>query len=108
MKVSTLAREGHTTPGAGNYLSLRSVLDRAFDQAATGKGAVRHGQDLPFEMQPMQQISGLLNTQTGLLYQAIKKTQESTRMPREQAIHELLGAINYLAGAIIYLEKHDG
>jgi hypothetical protein len=88
-----------------DYTSLQNVLNRAYEQASSGKGAERHGQDLPFEDQPMQTISNLLNTQNGMLYQAIKKIQESTRMDTDAAVRELLGAINYIAGAVIWLEK---
>ena len=56
----------------------------------------------------MQTISDLLNGNEGLLYQAIKKVQESTRLDRDKAVFELLGAINYLAGAVIHLEKDNG
>jgi len=91
-----------------DYESLAAVLNRAFDQAANGKGAERHAVSLPFDEQPMQSISSLVGSHTGLLYQAIKKTQESVRLPHDRAIAELLGAINYLAGAIIYLEKNHG
>jgi hypothetical protein len=31
----------------------------------------------------------------------------SLRLDRDAAVAELLGAINYLAGAVIYLEEHD-
>ena len=90
-----------------NYTALQDVLDRAWQQAACGKGAERHGQSKPFTEQPMQTISDLLNTQNGMLYQAMKKIQESTRMDRDAAVRELLGAINYVAGAIIWLEKQN-
>ena len=40
-----------------------------------------------------------------LLYQAYKKAEESQRLPTDRAVAELLGAIVYLAGAIIYIEK---
>lgn len=85
------------------YNSLKSVLDRAYDQAATGKGNDRHGNMLDFEQQPMQDVTNLV----GLgfpLGQAIKKAQEAQRMEKDKAVHELLGAINYLAGAIIWVE----
>jgi len=88
-----------------NYSQLAEVLSRACEQAAEGKGAQRHGQGLPFDEQPMQTISKLLGTEKGMIYQAIKKAQESTRMGTEPAVRELLGAINYLAGAIIFLES---
>ncbi len=88
------------------YKVLKDVLDLAYAQASKGKGAERHGQDIPFERQPMQTISGLLNSHTGLLYQAMKKIQESERLPHDRAEAELLGAINYIAGAIIFKRAH--
>lgn len=89
------------TPG---YESLSEVLHRAYKQAAQGKGAERHACARPFTEQPMQSISGLLGSHTGLLYQAMKKIQESERMDKDAAVRELLGAINYVAGAIIFME----
>lgn len=85
-----------------NYQVLAEILNEAYEQAATGKGAERHGQDLPFEVQPMQQISMLLGTDKGMAYQAIKKIQEAGRMERAAAERELLGAINYIAGMIVF------
>lgn len=91
-----------------SYGALRDVLDRAFAQAANGKGAERHANGLPFEQQPMQTISNSLGTNAGLLFQAAKKAQESQRLQHDAAVRELLGAINYLAGAVIWLESHRG
>lgn len=93
---------------AHRYDRLKEVLIRAFYQAATGKGEARHGKGLPFEKQPMQTISQSLDTNAGLLYQAAKKAQESKSLDLDDAVFELLGAINYLAGAIIFLEDRDG
>ena len=93
------------TPG---YESLARVLHRAYDQAAKGKGAERHACSRPFTEQPMQSISDLLGSETGLLYQAMKKIQESQRLDEDAAIRELLGAINYIAGAIIFKEGKQG
>ena len=93
------------TPG---YESLARVLQRAYNQAAQGKGAERHACNRPFTEQPMQSISELLGSETGLLYQAMKKIQESQRMDQDAAIRELLGAINYIAGAIIFKEGKQG
>jgi hypothetical protein len=85
------------------YESLASVLQRALDQAQDGKGAERHANSLPFDQQPMQSIArahgvGFL---TG---QASKKAEESHGLPAGRDVAELLGAINYLAGAVIFLE----
>ena len=79
----------------------------AYDQASSGKGQERHGQDLPFTKQPMQLIQDLCG-EGFALGQAMKKMQESQRLPHDAAIRELLGAINYIAGAIIHKEKLQG
>jgi len=39
------------------------------------------------------------------LGQAMKKTQEASRLPNDRARAELLGAINYLAAAYLLLEE---
>ena len=87
------------------YESLWRVLSLAYAQASQGKGAERHGQGQPFEDQPMLKISGMLGSNHGCLYQAMKKIQESSRMGDDAAKRELLGAINYLAGAYLLLEE---
>lgn len=88
-----------------NYAVLEKILKMAYDQAATGKGHVRHGKNTPFE----KQVGQFIQTHcpgfcTG---QAIKKIIESGNLePPDRAIRELLGAINYVAMAIIpLLEK---
>lgn len=90
-----------TNPG---YESLAGVLQRALDQAQDGKGAERHANSLPFDKQPMQTIAAQVGV--GFLTgQAIKKTQEGQTLPAGRDVAELLGAINYLAGAVIFLER---
>lgn len=88
---------------APGYETLAVVLGRAFEQAARGKGAVRHGQGQPFDEQPMQQLIALYGVGFAL-GQSAKKAQESQRLPHDAAVRELLGAINYLAGAVIAME----
>ena len=39
--------------------------------------------------------------------QAMKKGQEALRLPPGRDVAELLGAINYLAGAVIVLREAD-
>ena len=93
-------------PITEDYATLNDVLNRAYDQASKGKGKDRHAQSLSFDKQPIQQISNLIGSSDGLYYQAIKKIQESRRLPTvERQVAELLGAIVYIAGAIIYEEK---
>jgi len=92
------------TMDAMGYSSLARVLGRAFEQAARGKGKERHAGELPFDQQPMQTLCCLYGVGFAL-GQAAKKTQEAQRLPRDRAVAELLGAINYLAGAVIFLES---
>lgn len=87
------------------YEKLADVLQRAFDQASAGKGKERHASDnVPFEAQPMSTINKQLGSIDGFIYQAHKKSLEAKRLPDGRAQAELLGAINYLAGAVIALD----
>jgi hypothetical protein len=90
---------------APGYESLANVLQLAYNQAAVGKGVERHAAaGEPFDKQVMQ--IGAAKFGTGaLLFQAFKKSEESQRLPHDRAINELLGAIVYLAGAVIALER---
>jgi hypothetical protein len=88
------------------YECLKDVLVRAYDQASKGKGDERHAQGAAFENQPMQKIIELYGVGFAL-GQSAKKAQESMRLTKDRAIAELLGGINYLAGAIINMEKKD-
>jgi hypothetical protein len=86
-----------------NYVSLKKVLEKAYTQAAHGKGAERHARGNPFEEQHMQTISTLLDTDRGMAFQAIKKLTEGLDMTDPDARErELLGAINYIAGIIVF------
>lgn len=89
---------------ADGYADLALVLQRAFNQAAHGKGKERHAQGEPFSHQVMQDMARRFGV-GALLGQAFKKSEESQRLPQERAVAELLGAINYLAGAVIALER---
>jgi len=90
------------------YETLAKILHRAYTQAATGKGAERHANEQPFSEQPMQSIADKHGVGF-LLGQADKKMTEAHNMMRrgetDKAVHELLGAINYIAGAILFAEK---
>lgn len=90
-----------TVPG---YESLADVLQRAYDQASIGKGKERHANGKAFDVQPMQDLIRLhgVGFATG---QSSKKASEALGLPTvERQVAELLGAINYLAGAVIALE----
>lgn len=88
-----------------DYSSLRAILNDAFDQASIGKGKDRHANDKPFGEQPIMVIRGFgLSFCTG---QAVKKIIEAQNLPWSRARAELLGAINYLAAEIIYMDKED-
>ena len=86
------------------YECLARVLGMAFDQAARGKGKERHANDLPFDRQPMQDLIRMngLGFATG---QVGKKASEALSLPADRAIAELLGVINYAAGAILFIER---
>lgn len=88
------------------YQSLHAVLMCALEQAQSGKGAQRHGSGLAFDNQPMQKLIDLYGVGFAL-GQAGKKMQESQRMEKDPAIRELLGAIVYIAGAIINIESKE-
>ena len=87
----------------GDYGALGAVLNRAHLQASAGKGKERHAQGEPFTHQVMQDMARRFGV-GALLGQAFKKSEESQRLPHDRAVAELLGAINYLAGAVIALE----
>ncbi len=89
------------------YHALADVLLSAYEQAAIGKGKERHARDRPFVDQPMQAISRLLGSPDGMEYQAVKKLQESQCMALAAAERELLGAIVYTAGVIVYRREND-
>jgi hypothetical protein len=90
------------------YEMLADVLQRAYDQAAKGKGKERHANNKAFHEQPMQDLIRLhgVGFATG---QASKKSGEALGLPAvERQVAELLGAIVYLSGAVIALEKNGG
>ena len=86
------------------YDSLRAVLARAVEQASAGKGRVRHAHDEPFDEQKIVLLAKWTGGPAFDVGQACKKALESTRLPKDRAVAELLGAINYLAAAVIVLE----
>lgn len=90
------------------YGGLLNILVEALNQAQKGKGAERHnlGGDLPFEKQRMQSISELVGSVDGMSYQACKKITEGVNLPTlDRQVAELLGAINYIAGMIVFLRN---
>ncbi|AEY69537.1 hypothetical protein AH2_00027 [Burkholderia phage vB_BceS_AH2] len=91
------------------YTKLFDVLIEALNEAQDGKGSERHtlGGDVPFERQRMQTVSELIGSPDGMVFQAVKKITEGMALPTlDRQVKELLGAINYLAGCIIYLRKN--
>ena len=96
-----------------SYESLEDVLDEALHQAMYGKGQERHANDgESFEEQKI--CRGARTFGIGApLFQASKKIDEAHRMATsgafkngsERAVHELLGAINYIAAAVIVLRE---
>jgi len=90
------------------YQKLKEVLAQAALQASRGKGAERHAlPGEPWEDQQICEITRRLSKSpvAGPLFQAVKKCYESSRLPKDRAIIELHGAINYITAAIIVLEE---
>ena len=91
------------------YEPLKRVLDEAYQQAAGGKGKERHASDgRPFMEQPIMTIAR--DVGNGFLTgQAIKKAIEARRINSLRgpgaAKAELLGAIVYLAAAVLRVEE---
>jgi len=93
--------------GPKNYESLAEVQRLAMNQAAAGKGKMRHASDgEPFDKQPICEITRRLGPGYPL-GQAVKKIYESRRLDRDAAVAELLGAMNYVCAAVIVeMEKN--
>lgn len=90
---------------APGYERLAGVLSLAFHQAAFGKGNQRHAAPGErFEDQVILQGAERFGT-GALLFQAFKKSEESQRLEPGPAINELLGAIIYLAAAVIKISN---
>lgn len=92
-------------PERNPYAVLEAVFAAAVLQASEGKGKRRHAVD--GESFRRQQICEITR-RVGLgfaLRQAAKKIYECQRLPAEKATQELLGAMNYLAAAVISLSR---
>lgn len=87
------------------YESLATVYDSAIEQASEGKGKERHAEDgEPYERQIICEVA----RRVGLGYplgQAVKKIYESQRLGGERGVAELLGALNYVAAAVIVAKE---
>ena len=97
--------EDRLVPG---YSKLLGVLGEAYQQAASGTGQERHANGKPFDRQPIAEVSRIVGPGFAL-GQAMKKAGEASGMAArgevDKAVHECLGAINYLAAAIIVLRE---
>lgn len=90
------------------YYELAKVFNDAFIQASYGKGSERHSYSVTenYKDQLICEMDRRLDGNAcGPRYQAVKKIYESARMNPQKAVHELLGAINYIAAAIILLKE---
>jgi|WetSurMetagenome_2_1015567.scaffolds.fasta_scaffold671024_1 hypothetical protein len=87
------------------YDELAITLAEAFEQAATGKGRMRHSNGLPFEQQPICTITR--SEGHGFTRgQIMKKIDEVKRLPSISAqINEMLSIIVYAAADIIVMRE---
>ena len=108
MATDTKSQEMLDNLAVPGYEDLAGVFREAYRQAAVGKGAERHaGKGEAFADQVMQ--DGAKRFGVGaLLFQAYKKSEESQRLPLDRGTNELLGAMVYLAGAVIARRKAEG
>ena len=89
------------------YAALRAILDEAFEQSASGKGAERHANGQPWDEQPINTIAATVGVgfPAG---QAIKKLSEAVGMLRrgqsDAARREVLGAIVYAAAMVRHID----
>jgi hypothetical protein len=94
-----------------DWTELEAVLDEALQQACQGKGLERHGSGLPLSDQPIMSIPRMQGSMDGLIFQAVKKALEAKRIHElhgaDRAICELLGSINYLAAACLWLKDKN-
>jgi len=90
-----------------DYDSVMSVLMDAYQQLSSGKGGERHASGINFEDQDMMQIMEGVGINFAL-GQAMKKILEGRRLKINKAREEFLGAIIYLAGAVVWLDKKGG
>lgn len=88
------------------YQGLATVFERSLNQAQNGKGNERHQVgETSFEQQPICELARLFGT--GYNFgQAAKKAHETSQLSTKEAkVNELLGAINYLAAAVLVIEE---
>lgn len=87
------------------YISLGLVMQSALEQASKGKGRERHASEgEAYEDQIICEVA----RRVGLGYplgQAVKKIYESQRIGGERGVAELLGALNYVAAAVIVMRE---
>ena len=87
------------------YISLGLVMQSALEQASKGKGRERHASEgEAYEDQIICEVA----RRVGLGYplgQAVKKIYESQRLIPQLGVQELLGAMNYLAAAVIVMQE---
>lgn len=80
------------------YHALAKILDLALDQAQSGKGRKRHGQQAEWTAQKICQIPLMQGHVGGLVYQIVKKATECEQMDDSEAqFREALGVVVYAA-----------
>lgn len=99
---------GHDYKGGdvAGYEALAIVLQMAYNQAALGKGKIRHAEGKNFDKQDICEELRIFGSISPALFQARKKIKETLRITSTNgAKMELLDAIVYLAAAIIVLDE---
>lgn len=96
------------TPADPNYLELCRILGEVYVQVAEGKGLRKHAMNNAFEEQDVFVVGSAVG-EGFMLGQAFKKFREGWRTSERgdftDGKRDLIGAIAYIASAIIFLEK---
>jgi len=94
-------------PHGPNFTPLFGAVIGCLEQVVRGKGRERHARGRDFIDQPIMVLPRLLGGDVGLgglIFQALKKTEEAVGLPHDRRLAELRGAVIYLLAAIMHEE----
>jgi hypothetical protein len=97
----------HEVPSLRIEHPLEVIFRDAVDQARKGKGDARHGLGREFMKQTWLETANV-HGPAFLTGQAEKKLRESLALPYAYARSEMLGAMVYIAMAVIKLDRDNG
>lgn len=108
--LRSLEGVSYRLPPKPGYEALAQVFDEMLEQAQTGKGHVRHGDDgVPWTEQPIFEIPRALGPLGAgfIAGQIAKKLAEAWRLPPDRRHAELLGIGNYVAALVLLAGEEE-